>query len=77
LEPSRVAQLQLSGEHRYPDEVVAHLQLVGDDAKRAGRKLRDNVSLAKLVSDEWADGAEVPAYVDRLLDLVHRSRRVA
>ena len=74
VDPSKLSGFQLTGKQRYFDEIADHLNLVGDEAKTAKRKLKDKVGLAELVAEEWSDGAEIPPYLDTLLDLIERSR---
>jgi hypothetical protein len=74
VEQDRFAGLQLTGSERYPEQIVAHLGLSGDTAKAALRKLKDKVKLAELVSKEWKDDAQVPPYVDVIIDLIERSK---
>jgi len=74
VDDSRMEKLELVGNERYPNEVLAHLGLSGDEAIRARRKLMDKVGLADAVSSKWNDRAAPPDYVDGLLDLIVRSR---
>ena len=74
VEYDRLAELQLAGSERYPEQIVAHLGLSGEPAKAALRKLKDKVKLAELVSKEWRDDAQVPPYVDAIIDLIERSK---
>ncbi len=73
---AHLSGLSLSGASRYPEEVVKHLNLTGDAAKKATRKLKDKVTLAEIVVAEWTKKAKVPAYVDELAKLVERGRVV-
>jgi Asp-tRNA(Asn)/Glu-tRNA(Gln) amidotransferase C subunit len=66
--------LKLSGASRYPEEVVTHLKLEGEAAKKAIRKLKDKVTLAEIVVGQWTKDAKVPSYVDELAKIVERGR---
>jgi energy-coupling factor transporter ATP-binding protein EcfA2 len=74
MDSSRLSTLQLSGKKRYFEEIVEHLGLKDEEAKTAKRKLQDKVGLAELVAEEWTAAAEVPPYIDELLELINRSR---
>ena len=71
---SKLSGLQLSGKQRYFDEVVDHLKLDGDAAKAAKRKLQDKVGLAELIAEAASEDAQIPTYVDAILELIERSR---
>lgn len=74
INKDKLATLQLSSDKRYVEQIVAHLGMGANEAKTASRKLSDKVSLAELVAEEWSADAQIPAYVDELLDLITRSR---
>ncbi len=74
IEEDRLSGLEPSGTSRYPDEVVKHLKLDGQEAKTAKRKLKDKVTLAEIVADQWFKWAKVPSYVDELAKIVERAR---
>lgn len=69
--------LTLSGNCRYPIEVVEHLGLVGDSAETAKRKLTNKIALARKVLDICEEkGLELqpPAYVEPLKKFIVSSR---
>ena len=74
IEEDRLSGLQLSGTSRYPDEVAKHLKLDGEAAKKAKRKLKDKVTLAEIVVNQWTNEAKVPSYVGELAAIVSRGR---
>lgn len=74
VDAAEVATLQLSGNKRYFEEIVEHLGFGGDAAKKTERKLQDKVGLAEIVAQEWNATAQVPPYVDTLVELIKRSR---
>jgi hypothetical protein len=74
IDPEKLTTLQLSDDRGYAGQIVAHLGLTADEAKTTTRKLKDKVSLAELVAEHWPDDAQIPAYVDELLELIERSR---
>ena len=74
VDVSKLSGLQLSGKQRYFDEVVDHLKLDGDAAKAAKRKLQDKVGLAELIAEAASEDAQIPTYVDAILELIERSR---
>lgn len=74
IDSARLSTLQLSGKTRYVEEIITHLGLGEDEARTTGRKLRDKVALAKLVTEAWTAIARIPDYVDDLLDLITKSR---
>lgn len=74
VDHDKIEKLELTGNERYPNEVVAHLGLSGDEAIRVRRKLMDKVGLADAIASEWNVHAKPPDYVDSLLDLIVRSR---
>jgi hypothetical protein len=74
IDASELSGLQFSGKRRYFDEIVDHLKLDGEEAKAAKRKLQDKVGLAELVAKDLSAGAQVPPYIDTILELIERSR---
>ena len=66
--------LKLSGAKRYPDEIIEHLGLKGNEAAKALRKLKDKVTLAELVVAEWAETSQTPNYCEELVRFVEQSR---
>ncbi|MFL6446783.1 MAG: hypothetical protein ACJ746_03755 [Bryobacteraceae bacterium] len=58
----------------YFEEIVEHLGLEDEEAKTARRKLKNKVGLAEIVVEEWTAAAQVPSYIDALLNLIKRSR---
>jgi predicted ATP-dependent endonuclease of OLD family len=74
IDEDRLSGLALSGASRYPDEIVKHLELEGEAAKKATRKLKDKVTVAEIVVEKWTDEAKIPSYVGDLVKIVERSR---
>ena len=74
IDEQLLSDLKLTGANRYPDEVIAHLRLTGDEATKALRKLKDKVTLAELVVAEWKETSQAPNYCEELVKFVERSR---
>jgi hypothetical protein len=70
-------ELALSGEQRYPDEVVTHLGINGDDAKTVKSKVSNKMALARTVLDIFEEGKlelQPPVYVEALKEFIIKSR---
>jgi len=70
-------ELVLSEEQRYPDEVVTHLVINGDDAKTVKRKVSNKMTLARTILDIFEEGKlepQPPAYVEALKEFIIKSR---
>jgi hypothetical protein len=70
-------ELALSGEQRYPDEVVTHLSINGDDAKTVKSKVSNKMALARTVLDIFEEGKlelQPPVYVEALKEFIIKSR---
>jgi len=70
--------LVLTGQQRYPDEVLAHLRLAEAEAKTVKRKLEDKVGLAASVLNRMDEQGKAfpsrPAYIDPLFEFIRKSR---
>ncbi len=77
LQPAQVEELQLPGKMNYWDEIIAHVGLDGDDARRAVAKLKQKVTLARRVVAKWNTAKSPnppPPYMTKLAEFVRRSR---
>jgi predicted ATPase len=76
IEEPLLAGLKLNGAKRYPEEVIEHLGLKGEEATKALRKLKDKVTLAEYVVAESTEENQVPSYCEELVKFVEQSRLV-
>jgi hypothetical protein len=70
-------ELILSGNQRYPNEVIEHLNLDEDDAQTVKRKVSNKVRLARVVLDV-AEECKLelcsPTYIEELREFIIKSR---
>jgi predicted ATPase len=72
-----LSELVLTGKKRYPQEVIDHLKLTGNDAKKAVAKLKDKVELAHRIIGLTSDKNLLtpPPYMESdIIPLIQQSR---